>query len=263
MGAGPMLARIVIPFLVISTVVLAAGTAEAAVRVESLKEPTPFEGQSLALRFREFESTRANGNDKELFLGAGDLGDAKTRVAADARYALGDNKFLFALQGGTLSAMLNGNSLAIKDVFTFASIGAAQPLDTLRIGITDRAKGDGLIVLDKLSLSGTDWRGQRVETVSLGELAGVDFGGTTQWDITGLDFRQDFVLTGRLGLLANGGRFSPSAELNRVDMGVGNGPVSAPAVPEASTWVMMITGFAFVGTALRGGRRNRLQRVAA
>lgn len=258
-----MLARIVIPFLMISTVILAAGSAKAAVRVDSVAEPVAFEGQSLALRFREFESTRTNGNDQEIFLGVGDLGDAKSRVAADARYALGDNSFLFALKGGTLSAMLNGKSLEIKDVFTFASIAAAQPLDTLRIGITDRAKGDGLIILHDVRLSGTDWRGQRVDNFSLGKLAGVDFGGTTMWDITGLDFRQDFQLTGTLGLFANGGRFSPSAELNRVDILVGNGPISAPPVPEASTWVMMITGFAFIGTALRGGRRSRLQKVAA
>ena len=258
-----MLTRIVIPFLVISTIVLAASTAEAAVRIESLADPAPLEGPVLAARFREFESTRGNGNDQELFLGVGDLGSAKARVAADARYTLGDNSFLFALQGGTLTAMLNGNSLAIKDVFSFAGITAAQPLDTLRIGITDRAAGNGLIVLDGVSLSGTDWRGRRVDSLPLGRFAGVDFGGTTQWDITGLDFRRDFLITGTLGLYANGGRFSPSAELNRVDLLVGNGPVSAPAVPEVSTWVMMIAGFAFIGTALRGGRRNRLQRVAA
>jgi hypothetical protein len=258
-----MLARIVIPFLVISTIVLAASTAEAAVRIESLTDPKPLDGPSLAVRFREFESTRGNGNDREMFLGVGDLGNAKSRVATDARYALGDNSFLFALKGGTLTAMLNGNGVAIKDVFTFGSIAAAQPLDTLRIGITDRAKGNGLIVLDKLSLSGTDWRGRRIESAPLGRLAGVDVGGTTQWDVTGLDFREDFVLAGTLSLLADGGRFSPFAELNRVDLLVGNGPVSAPPVPEASTWVMMIAGFAFIGTALRGGRRSQQDRVAA
>lgn len=258
-----MLTRIVIPFLVISTIVLAAGTAEAAVRIESLAAPAPLEGPSLALRFREFESTVRNGNDRELFLGVGDLGDPRARVETDARYALGANNFLFALQGGTLTAMLNGNSLAIKDVFSFGAIAAAQPLDTLRIGITDRALGNGLIALEGLSLSGTDWRGRRVNSVPLGRFAGVDAGGTTQWDITGLDFRRDFMITGTLGLQANGGRFSPSAEFNRVDLLVGNGPVSAPAVPEVSTWVMMIAGFAFIGTALRGGRRSQQDRVAA
>jgi hypothetical protein len=34
-------------------------------------------------------------------------------------------------------------------------------------------------------------------------------------------------------------------------------------VPEVSTWIMMITGFAFVGTALRVGRRMREEQAGA
>ena len=257
-----MLARRDVPFLVISTAVLAASTAEAAVRVDSASTQ-PLEGQTLALRFREFESTRGNGNDQEIFLGAGDLGDPRTRTAADARYLAGDNSFLFALKGGTLSAMLNGRSVVINDIFTVASLAAHQPLDTLRIGITDRAKGNGRIILDNLGLSGTSWQGQAVKAAHLGSLAGIDAGGTTLWDITGLDFARDFELRGTLALLTDQGRFSPSAELNRVDMMIGNGPTVQAAVPEVSSWVMMITGFAFIGSALRGGRRSRMQRAAA
>jgi hypothetical protein len=271
-----MFSRIVFPFLVISTTLVTAGTAEAAVKMESAAQPTvavkkppeaairvtdatkaeALEGDSFALRFREFESTFRNGNDQEVYLGTGDLGKPGNRVGTDARYKLGDNSFSLSLQGGTLSAMLNGNTLAIKDIFTFSGIAATQPLDTLRIAIRDSAKGDGLISLDNLTLSGSDWRGNRIEPVKLGSLAGVDFGGATQWDITGLDFRQDFALKGTLALLADGGRFSPSAELNKVDFTLGDGAIVQSAVPEVSTWVMMITGFAFVGTALRGGRRS-------
>ena len=63
-----------------------------------------------------------------------------------------------------------------------------------------------------------------MKAAHLGSLAGIDAGGTTLWDITGLDFARDFELRGTLALLTDQGRFSPSAELNRVDMMIGNGP---------------------------------------
>lgn len=258
-----MPARIVFPFLIISTLVLGASSSEAAVRVESLATPHPFSGSSFGLRLREFESVRGNGNDQELYLGAGDLGRPANRVATDARYVLGANSFLFALEGGRLTAAINGRSLAVPDIFAFAQLDANQPLDTLRIGITDGAKNNGLITLDNLMLSGTDWRGNPVQKQALAPLAGVDFGGTQLWDVTGIDFRKDFTLTGTLGLFAAAGRFSPSAELNRVEMFVGDGPIGPAPVPEASSWIMMITGFAFIGTAVRGRARRRAQRVAA
>lgn len=146
-----MLARIVVPFLVVCTTVLAASTAEAAVRIEAAAGPTPVDGRSVAVRVRAFEFTRANANDREPYPGAAEPGDGRMRVA---------------------------------------------------------------------------------------------------------DVRRAFLRAGE-------SRLPHSDEADRVGLMADNGPVTPPAVPEVSSWVMMITGFAFVGTALRGGRSKPPRPAAA
>lgn len=240
--------------LLLGTALLFAAPADAAVVVSGPSETSAFLPgfTTVATRHREFESTVRGGNDQEHFLGRNDLGNAANRGAADHRYVLGSNAFSLTLVDGTLTSVMNGNTLSRTDIFTWAGADADQPFDTLQFSIRDGAIGNGLIALDNLVLSGTDYRGISRTNVALGSFAGVDGGGFRHWTVTGLDFRQDFSFTGTLSLTTPTGSFSGSSELNRVEFTLGNGPVTQPVVPEPATWLMMITGFAFVGAALRG-----------
>lgn len=247
--------------LFIATAMLLAAPADASVVVSGPTETSVLLPgfTTVGTRHREFESTVRNGNDQEHFLGRNDLGGGPNRSAADHRYVLGDNAFSLTLVDGTLTSVMNGNSLSRADIFTWAGAAADQPFDTLQFSIRDGALGNGLIALNNLVISGTDYRGNSITNVALGSFAGVDGGGFRYWAITGLDFRQDFSFSGLLSLTTPSGSFSGSSELNRVEFTLGNGPITQPAVPEPASWLMMITGFAFVGGALR----NRPARTIA
>jgi hypothetical protein len=245
----------VLPILIASAIVFAA-PADAAVVVSDASTSSAFLTgfTTIGTRHREFESTRVTGGDQEHFLGRNDLGVATNRSGADHRYVLGDNAFALTLSGGTLTSVMNVSSLSRADVFTWSGAAADQPFDTLQFAIRDGAVNNGVIALKDLVLSGTDYRGNAVTNVSLGTFNGVDGGGFRYWTVTGIDFRQDFAFSGTLGLTTPVGNFSGSAELNRVEFAIGNGPITQPAVPEPATWTMLIAGFAFVGAALRGRR---------
>lgn len=245
----------ILPFLVASAVVLAA-PADAAAVVSGPSETSSFLSgfTTIGTRHREFESTVRNGGDQEHFLGRNDLGNAANRTGADHRYVLGDNAFSLTLSNGTLTSVMNGNRLSIADVFTWSGAAADQPFDTLQFAIRDGQAGVGVIALNNLSLSGTNYFGTSVSNVALGSFAGVDGGGFRFWTVTGIDFRQDFTFSGTLSLTTASGNFAGSAELNRVEFTIGNGPITQPVIPEPATWTMMIAGFAFVGAALRGRR---------
>lgn len=245
----------VLPILVASALFLAP-QAEAAVVVSGAEtSPAFLTGfTTISTRHREFESTRVTGGDQEHFLGRNDLGVAANRAGADHRYVLGDNIFSLTLSGGTLTSVMNGSTLSRTDVFTWSGAAADQPFDTLQFAIRDGAVNNGVIALKDLVLSGTSYRGNAVTNVALGTFNGVDGGGFRYWNVTGIDFRRDFTFSGTLSLTTPNGNFSSSAELNRVEFAIGNGPITQPAVPEPATWTMMIAGFAFVGTALRGRR---------
>jgi hypothetical protein len=240
--------------LFLGTALLFVAPADAAVVVSGASETSAFLPgyTTVGTRHREFESTVRNGNDQEHFLGRNDLGGGPNRSAADHRYVLGDNAFSLSLVEGTLTSVMNGNMLSRADIFTWAGADAEQPFDTLQFSIRDGALGNGLIALDNLLLSGTDYRGNSITNVALGSFAGVDGGGFRYWTVTGIDFRRDFTFSGTLSLTTPTGSFSGSSELNRVEFTLGNGPITQPAVPEPATWLMMIAGFAFVGMALRG-----------
>jgi hypothetical protein len=240
--------------LAVATALLVAPAADAAVVVGPQSETSAFLSgfTTIGTRHRELESTVRGGGDQEQFLGRNDLGVAANRSGADHRYVLGDNAFSLTLANGTLTSVMNGSSLSRADVFTWSGATADQPFDTLQFAIRDGQAGNGLIALNDLVLSGTDYRGNSITNMTLGSFSGVDGGGFRYWAVTGLDFRQDFALTGKLSLVTPTGAFAGSPELNRVEFTIGNGPIIQPAIPEPATWVMMIAGFAFVGTALRG-----------
>jgi hypothetical protein len=240
--------------LAVAIALVVAPTADAAIVVGAQSETPAFLGgfNTIGTRHREFESTVRGGGDQEHFLGRNDLGTAANRSAADHRYVLGDNAFSLTLVNGTLTSVMNGSSLSRADVFTWSGAAADQPFDTLQFAIRDGQAGNGLIALTDLVLSGVDYSGNSLTNVALGSFSGVDGGGFRYWAVTGLDFRQDFALTGKLSLTTPTGAFAGSAELNRVELAIGNGPITQPVIPEPATWVMMIAGFAFVGGALRG-----------
>jgi hypothetical protein len=155
-----MPARIVFPFLIISTLILSASSTEAAVRVES---------------------------------------------PAGAQH-------------------VQGQGVAMPDDSAPARFGTIQPLHAARLGISDAANGNGLMTNSAFQEVGS--------------------GDTAAHDPTGLGIRRDFELAGARGPATAGDRISP------------------PPVPEVSSWVMMITGFAFVGTAVRGRTGRKTQRAA-
>jgi hypothetical protein len=251
--------RSILPIAVATTLALGAGPAAAAVVVSDAGTASALLPgfKTVGARYREFESTVRQGNDREHFLGRNDLGVGANRTESDLRYVLGDNAFSLTLVNGTLTSVVNGNSRTIADIFGFSGAAADQPFDTIEFGIRDGALNAGAIALNNLLLSGTDYRGHTVSNVSLGSFGGVDNGGFRYWNATGLDFRQNFSLTGTLRLT---GSFGGSAELNRVEVTLGNGPVTQPTVPEPATWALLIAGFGLVGAA---ARRRRPVRVLA
>jgi hypothetical protein len=240
---------------------LLSGTAQAAVVLGDVTTESVLlaDNVTLATRYREFESVGRNGNDFEHFLGRGDLGGGPNRVQSNLQYAAASagtsaNAFSLSLTGGTLASVLNGNSLSIANAFAFAGASADQPFDTLEFGLRDGANGNGTFTLTNLKLTGTTYLGQAVVDQALADIAAVDGGGFRYRALTGIDFRQNFTLTGTLNLI---GGFGNSAELNRLEMRLGNGPITQPAVggvPEPATWAMMILGFGLIGAAVRRRR---------
>ena len=121
---------------------------------------------------------------------------------------------------------------------------SALAFNTLQFQVTDRAAGAGLITLRNLKLNNV--------SLTPATLAAVD-NATRYYALTGYNFKQSFTLTGDIGL---SGAFSPSVELNKVDILIGNNANLVMAVPEPATWSMMILGFGAVGGLLRRRRRT-------
>jgi PEP-CTERM motif len=201
---------------------------------------------TVGVRFRQLNT----GSSQELFVGHSDLGVGASRTQADLSWASA-NAFTISNAGGTLSASVGGVTRSFAGAYTASGAAAQQPFDTLQIVLRDGVTGAGSFDLGGLMLSGTGYRGGVVSSAALGGLSAVDGGGFRFFTVTGIDFRQDFTLTGTLN---RSGSFGPSAELNRLDFTIGNGPITQPAIPEPATWLMMIAGFAFVGSALRNRR---------
>lgn len=237
----------VLPILIASAVALAAPADATVVVSDAFASSQLLPGFStVGVRFRQLNT----GNSQELFVGHSDLGVGANRAQGDLVWAAA-NAFTISNVGGTLSATVGGVTRSFTAVFDASGAATTQPFDTLQIGLRDGATGNGTFDLSGLTLSGTTYQGATVSNAVLNGLSAVDGGGFRFYTVTGLDFRQDFVFSGTLN---RSGTFGPSAELNRLDFTIGNGPITQPAVPEPATWTMMIAGFAFVGAALRGRR---------
>lgn len=235
----------VLPILIASVVVLAAPADAAVVVSGAFTTSQMLPGFStVGVRFRQLNT----GGSSELYVGHSDLGVGTNRVQGDLTWAAA-NAFTISNTGGTLSATVGGITRSFTNVFTASGADPLQPFDTLQIGLRDGAPGAGTFDLSGLALSGTSYRGTVVPNTALIGLAAVDNGGFRYFTVTGVDFQQDFTLSGTFN---RSGTFGSSQEANRVDFTFGNGPVTQPVIPEPATWTMLITGFAFVGAALRG-----------
>ena len=198
---------------------------------------------TFGVRFRQLNT----GASQELFVGHGDLGVAGNRSQADLGWAAA-NSFTISLSGGTLRATVGATSRQYANVIEASGALAGQPFDTLQVALRDQFSGAGTFNLSGLTLSGTDYLGHAVSNAAVGSIAAVDGGGFGYWLLTGVDFAQDFTLSGSFN---RSGAFGNSAEANRLDFTFGNGPVTQPTVPEPATWAMLIAGFGLVGAALR------------
>ncbi len=239
----------VLPLLIASAVVLAAPADAAILASGASTDPQLLTGFStVGVRFRQLNT----GSSSELYVGHSNLGVAANRSQADLSWAPA-NAFTISNSGGTLSATVGSVTSSFANVFNASGADPLQPFDTLQIGLRDGATGQGTFDLSGLALSGIDYRGRVISNAPLGGFAGVDGGLFRYFTVTGVDFRQDFTLTGTFN---RAGTFGSTQEGNRVEFTIGNGPITQPVIPEPATWTMMIAGFAFVGAALRGRKAS-------
>lgn len=236
--------------LIAAATALFAQPSQAAVTVSDvLTVPQALEGSTVGVRFRRL----GTGGAQQLFVGHSDLGVGANRSEANVTWA-GANAFTIRNTDGTLSATVGSVTSSFVNAFTASGAAASQPFDTLQIGLRDGATGAGTFSLTGLSLSGTSYQGATISNAALGDMVAVDNGGFRFFAVTGIDFRQDFTLTGTFNRF---GTFGSTQEGNRVDFTIGNGPITQPAIPEPATWTMMIAGFAFVGAALRNRKAGK------
>lgn len=243
--------RFPLPILAAAVLALQGASASAAVQVSGpLTDPVLLAGfDTLGVRFRQLNT----GGSKELYVGHNDLGTGANRAERDLTWAASQS-FTIQLVDGTLSASIAGGApLAFADTLGASGASADLPFDTLQIGLRDNFVGGGTFSLTGLTLTGTDYSGTAVSNAALGDFAGVDGGAFRFFTVTGIDFRQNFLLSGTFN---RAGAFGGSAEANRVDFTFGNGPIEQPAVPEPATWALLIAGFGAVGIA---ARRRRTQ----
>jgi hypothetical protein len=220
-----------------------SGTAQAAVTLSGPSATAFLTTEAGGERFRALATSAAQ---QELYVGRSDLGAAVNRVAGNITYTQnGDNAFSLAYNAGTdlLTGTIKNTTVSYSNFLASLSPGVrALAFNTLQFQITDRAAGAGLITLKNLKLNSV--------SLTPSTLAAVD-NSTQYFALTGYNFKQSFSLTGDIGL---SGTFSPSVELNKIDVLIGNNSRLMMAVPEPATWAMMILGFGAIGSALRRRR---------
>lgn len=225
----------------------ASGAAQAAVTLSGPSATAFLTTEAGGERFRALSTSAAQ---QELFVGKSDLGVGANRAAGDITYTQnGDNAFSLSYDAGTdrLTGTIKTTTVNYNNFLANLSPSvSALAFNTLQFQITDRAAGAGLITLKNLQFNNI--------SLSPATLGGID-NATRYYALTGYNFKQSFSLTGDIAL---SGAFSPSVELNKVDILIGNNASLQNAVPEPSTWAMMILGFGVVGSLLR-----RRQRAAA
>ncbi len=243
------LSRIVVGSIVGFAILGASGVAQAAVTLSGPSATAFLTTEAGGERFRALATSAAQ---QELYVGRSDLGAAVNRAAGNVTYTQnGNNAFSLSYNSGTdlLTGTIKNTTVNYSNFLANLSPGvSALAFNTLQFRITDRAAGAGLITLKNLKFNSV--------SLTPATLAAAD--NTTQYfALTGYNFKQSFSLSGDIGL---SGTFSPSAELNKVDILVGNNSRLVAAVPEPATWAMMILGFGTVGSLLR--RRRRIAAAA-
>lgn len=189
------------------------------------------------VRFRAFGAP----SQQEVFLGVTSLGVAANRTAQNLTWLSGVNTFSFSYNANTdtLTSIVNTNP-ALNFANFFATLSPAKqalPINRLQIQAKDLGVGAGSISISNLVLNGNP--------LLPGTLSVPEDNIDRYWATSG-NFNQSFTLTGNINL---SGTFGNTAEGNRVEVILGN------AVPEPSTWAMMLSGFGLAGAALRRQRR--------
>ena len=94
--------------------------------------------------------------------------------------------------------------------------------------------------------------------ISLTPAGNTNFPGLTNADLSTGPYHNSFARTGAIPILG-----TSNATGNAVILGGRGGSITVPgAVPEASTWMMMIAGFGIAGMSLRSRRRNAVASLA-
>jgi hypothetical protein len=190
------------------------------------------------VRFRAFGAP----TQQEVFLGVTSLGVPANRAAQNLTWLSGANTFTFSYDANTdtLTSIVNTNPALNYGNF-FANLSPAKqalPINRLQIQAKDLAVGAGSISISDLVLNGNP--------LLPGTLSVPEDNINRYWATAG-NFNQSFTLTGKINL--SGTFFGTGAEGNRVEVTLGN------AVPEPSSWAMMIAGFGLTGATLRRQRR--------
>jgi hypothetical protein len=189
------------------------------------------------VRFRAFGAP----SQQEVFLGVSSLGVPANRTAQNLTWLSGTNTFTFSYNANTdtLTSIVNNNP-ALNFANFFATLSPAKqalPINRLQIQAKDLGVGAGSISISNLVLNSNPL---------LPTTLAVPEDNIDRFWATSGNFNQSFTLTGNINL---SGVFGTSAEGNRVELTLGN------AVPEPSSWAMMIAGFGLTGAALRRHRR--------
>lgn len=223
----------------------ASGAAQAAITLSGPSATAFLTTEAGGERFRALSTSAAQ---QELFVGKSNLGVGANRAGGNVTYTQnGDNAFSLSYNAGTdlLTGTIKNTTVNYSNFLANLSPSvSALAFNTLQFQVTDRATGAGLITLRNLKLNNV--------SLTPATLAAVD-NATRYYALTGYNFKQSFTLTGDIGL---SGAFSPSVELNKVDILIGNNANLVMAVPEPATWSMMILGFGAVGSLLRRRRRT-------
>ena len=194
------------------------------------------------VRYREL----ATGNDPEVFIGVPDLGDAARRTGADLTWS-SSNAITFTynpLLDKLTTTVDNGTSDWTVEYLNYADnvrdlvFGGSQALADEALGKLNYMQID--IRLQEGSPAQASLDDVYLDTNLLGSFSGVNKT-TVSWQVNGYDLSSGFTLTGTLNL-AN--VTSPSAELNKVDITIGNvnADVFNPTVSNVVSTPNMQTG---------------------
>jgi len=173
-----------------------------------------------AVRYREL----VTGNDAEVYLGIPDLGDAGRRTETDLTWGTSNtismiydsvlDKLTTTVDNGTSDWTLEYPNYSdnVRDLIFVGSQALADEalskLNYMQINIRLQEGSPAQVSLDDVSLDGNP----------LGSFAGGNHQ-TLSWQVNGYSLSSGFTLTGTLNI---SNVSSPSAELNKIDITIGN-----------------------------------------